>query len=160
MSKALNEGVDFSRTSGKSSGGRPKQKIFISIDGFKSLGMFSQTEQGKAIRNYFLECERIAKDVAVMKSQPQLPSEVCKKKLAAHHVKVEGIRQKIAATEKALANLRADLLIAVREQVAEAKAFTEAYSEVGEEYVRCTEVLTRAKALNPYLNNVTHKDSK
>ncbi|MBN3944110.1 MAG: hypothetical protein V7L21_23125 [Nostoc sp.] len=61
ISKALEEGEDFIRSSGKSNGGRPKQKIFITVEGFKSLGMFSQTEQGKAIRKYFLECERIAK---------------------------------------------------------------------------------------------------
>jgi phage anti-repressor protein len=37
------------------------EKIELSIDCFKSLGMMAGTAQGKAIRKYFLECERIAK---------------------------------------------------------------------------------------------------
>lgn len=37
------------------------EKIELSLDCFKSLGMMAGTEQGKVIRRYFLECERIAK---------------------------------------------------------------------------------------------------
>ncbi|MEH1793741.1 hypothetical protein [Nostoc sp.] len=55
------EGLDFSRTGIKSSGGRPSEVLMLSIDCFKMLGMIAGTEQGKAIRKYFLECERIAK---------------------------------------------------------------------------------------------------
>lgn len=55
-------GIDFSSEVRKtSSGGRPTEFIMLSIDCFKSLGMMAGTEQGKAIRRYFLECERIAK---------------------------------------------------------------------------------------------------
>lgn len=39
------------------------EKIELSIDCFKSLGMMAGTEQGKVIRKYFLECERIVKAV-------------------------------------------------------------------------------------------------
>ena len=40
--------------------GRPSESIFLSVDCFKSLGMMAGTDQGKQIRKYFLECERIA----------------------------------------------------------------------------------------------------
>lgn len=56
------EGEDFSSKSVKSStGGRPRTAIFLTVDVFKSLGMMAGTSQGKAIRKYFLECEKIAK---------------------------------------------------------------------------------------------------
>ena len=43
------------------SGGRPKDAIKLSVDCFKAMAMMAQTEQGKIVRQYFLECERIAK---------------------------------------------------------------------------------------------------
>lgn len=62
MKNNFEEGLDFSTKGWKtSSGGRPSQLIVLTIDCFKSLGMMAGTEQGKAIRKYFLECERIAK---------------------------------------------------------------------------------------------------
>lgn len=42
-------------------GGRPSERIFLSIDCFKSLGMMAGTSKGKEVRQYFLHCERIAK---------------------------------------------------------------------------------------------------
>ncbi len=45
-------------------GGRPSEKIFLSIDCFKSFGMMAGTSKGKEVRRYFLECERIAKKAA------------------------------------------------------------------------------------------------
>jgi phage anti-repressor protein len=56
------EGEDFLTKRVKSStGGRPSDLIVLTVDCFKSLGMMAGTSQGKAIRKYFLECERIAK---------------------------------------------------------------------------------------------------
>jgi phage anti-repressor protein len=56
------EGLDFLRSSAKTStGGRPSESIWLTVDCFKSLGMMAGTEKGKEIRRYFLECERIAK---------------------------------------------------------------------------------------------------
>jgi phage anti-repressor protein len=40
---------------------RPKEKIMLAVECFKSWGMMAGTEQGKQIRKYFIECERIAK---------------------------------------------------------------------------------------------------
>ncbi len=50
-------------------GGRPAEKIHLTVDCFKSLGMMAGTEKGREIRRYFLECERQLKAMA---STPQL----------------------------------------------------------------------------------------
>lgn len=56
------EGEDFTAKSLKSpSGGRPRACVMLTIECFKSMGMMAGTSQGKAIRKYFLECERLAK---------------------------------------------------------------------------------------------------
>lgn len=46
-------------------GGQNREDIRLSIDCLKSLGMMAETEKGKEIRHYFLECERIAKQSVV-----------------------------------------------------------------------------------------------
>jgi phage anti-repressor protein len=38
-----------------------KEVIRLTVETFKMWGMMSRTEQGKSIREYFLECEKIAK---------------------------------------------------------------------------------------------------
>ena len=48
--------------------GRQSDSISLTIDCFKSLGIMAGTEQGKVIRKYFLECERIAKTLTTVKS--------------------------------------------------------------------------------------------
>jgi anti-repressor protein len=49
---------------------RPYDAIFLTIDCFKSLAMMAGTSQGKQVRLYFLECEKIAKS-AIAHSMPQ-----------------------------------------------------------------------------------------
>lgn len=44
---------------------RPEQKIFLTVDCFKSWGMLAGTEQGKVVRRYFIDCERQAKQARV-----------------------------------------------------------------------------------------------
>lgn len=44
-------------------GGRSSHSYKLTVDCFKQLGMASKTEKGKEIRKYFLECEKIAKQV-------------------------------------------------------------------------------------------------
>lgn len=67
--------VDFSSSLRKTpSGGRPSETIMLTIDCFKSLGMLSGTEQGKQIRQYFLHCEKVLKQIAQERQQKaQLP---------------------------------------------------------------------------------------
>lgn len=69
------EGVDFSRGGIKSSGGRPSEVLLLSVDCFKMLGMMAGTAQSKVIRKYFLECERIAKEIYASKTANSKTSE-------------------------------------------------------------------------------------
>ena len=50
-----------------------KDKYHLSIDCFKSYGMMAQTEAGKQVRRYFLQCEKLAKEstqtIAALQSQ-------------------------------------------------------------------------------------------
>ncbi|MEH1808472.1 hypothetical protein [Nostoc sp.] len=50
--------------------GRPAEKIYLTVECFKEMGMLSKSEEGKQIRKYFLECEAIAKQS--VKAIPQL----------------------------------------------------------------------------------------
>jgi anti-repressor protein len=40
---------------------RPTEQIRLTVEAFKTWGMMAGTEQGKQVRKYFLECERVAK---------------------------------------------------------------------------------------------------
>lgn len=66
------EGFDFSCSNMKSpTGGRPGHSYYLTVDCFKELGMLAKTEQGKLVRKYFLDCERIAKRTIAPDPQPQ-----------------------------------------------------------------------------------------
>jgi phage anti-repressor protein len=64
-------GRDFN-TDVEKTAGRPLQRFWLSIDCFKSIAMMAQTEQGDAVREYFLECERRAKAQAAPMDMFQL----------------------------------------------------------------------------------------
>jgi phage anti-repressor protein len=62
------EGQDFCSSVSKSAlGGRPSEQILLTIDCFKLLAMLAQTEFGDVARQYFLECEKIAKERSLAK---------------------------------------------------------------------------------------------
>ena len=53
------------RVEGNRGGGSVRfESISLTLDCFKSLGMMAGTGQGKEVRRYFLECERVAKKAA------------------------------------------------------------------------------------------------
>ena len=54
-------GQDFIRETGKSTGGRPSVNHIISLDMAKEISMIQRTDKGKQARQYFIECERRAK---------------------------------------------------------------------------------------------------
>lgn len=56
-------GQDFSPVSGNTSpaGGRPRIEHVISLDMAKEISMIQRTDKGKQARQYFIECERRAK---------------------------------------------------------------------------------------------------
>ncbi len=84
------ESLDFIRCGVKSpNGGRPRESIVLTVDCLKEWGMISKTPQGKLIRRYFLECERIAKLAASTQRQtPQTYLEALKALVAVEEQKV------------------------------------------------------------------------
>jgi len=48
-------------THSKGSSASRTEDIYLTVECFKSMGMMAGTSQGKVIRKYFLECERLAK---------------------------------------------------------------------------------------------------
>ncbi len=51
----------FLTSEGNSKPGRPVEKIYLTVECFKEMGMLSKSEEGRQIRKYFLQCETIAK---------------------------------------------------------------------------------------------------
>lgn len=73
LKRNFEEGEDFSVESLKNStGGRPRICIMLTVDCLKSLGMMAGTSQGKQIRKYFLQCEKVAKATSLPKREPNL----------------------------------------------------------------------------------------
>jgi len=56
----LDKGLDFLRFALKNTGkrGRPAKHIRLTVDGFKMFCQAAETEKGKQVRRYFVECER------------------------------------------------------------------------------------------------------
>jgi anti-repressor protein len=63
------EGIDFCSKMSESTGGRPAVNHEMTIDMAKEISMLQRTERGKQARQYFIECERRAKEVKA----PALP---------------------------------------------------------------------------------------
>ena len=58
------EGQDFTPDLAKSTGGRPRIDHIVSLDMAKEISMIQRTDKGKQARQYFIECERRAKEPA------------------------------------------------------------------------------------------------
>jgi len=112
MSVAHSNGLTASRT----------EQIFLTIDCFKSLGMMAGTEQGKVIRKYFLECERIVKEVIPAQSgrirELELELELTKAKTY-YMDRRDAIRLIHGAEVLALLDGRPDIVIEKVEKVTE-----------------------------------------
>ncbi|MCT7968998.1 hypothetical protein NG799_22045 [Laspinema sp. D1] len=57
-------------------GGKPLEKIFLTIDCFNQLAMMAGTDQGRSVRKYFIQCERQFKKIrqSASESQPIEPT--------------------------------------------------------------------------------------
>lgn len=68
----------FTQSQENSNGGRPTEKILLTVDCFKMWAMMANTVQGRLVRQYFLECEKIAKQKAQSKALPEVTEETVK----------------------------------------------------------------------------------
>lgn len=57
------EGVDFITVLGKSTGGRPKNEVIVTLDMAKELAMMENNPKGKEFRKYFIEVEKQANNL-------------------------------------------------------------------------------------------------
>jgi phage anti-repressor protein len=89
-------------------GGHNREQIRLTIDCFKSLAMMAGTSKGKEVRQYFLKCERIAKQaVEVIPAQAQ---EIEKLKLELELTKTQ---ERLLKTTNALATLHGSEMLAL-----------------------------------------------
>ena len=61
----FDEGTDFCSKMSESTGGRPAVDHIMTIDMAKEICMIQRTEKGKQARQYFIECEKRMKEMAV-----------------------------------------------------------------------------------------------
>lgn len=100
-------GQDFSPVSGNTSpaGGRPRIEHVISLDMAKEISMIQRTDKGKQARQYFIECERRAKQPDVELSRLdllQMAMDSEKQRIA-----LEARNKELEAPAKSWANLAA-----------------------------------------------------
>ena len=57
------EGADFSTYLSESNGGRPSKEYVFNLDAGKELGMVEKNEEGRRIRNYFIEIDKKAQQI-------------------------------------------------------------------------------------------------
>ena len=62
------EGKDFQSFTIESTGGRPRKDYVVTVNMGKELAMVAPTPQGKIARQYFLKCEKIAKQKAITRA--------------------------------------------------------------------------------------------
>ncbi len=96
-------------------GGRPSEKIFLSIDCFKSLGMMAGTAKGKEVRQYFLKCERIAKQA--VETIPAQSQEIERLKLELQVAQAQATaaqsQERLMQATNAIANLHGTGMVAL-----------------------------------------------
>lgn len=63
------EEKDFSSFLSESTGGRPRTDHIITLDMAKEISMIQRTDKGKQARQYFIECERRAKEAPQMSGE-------------------------------------------------------------------------------------------
>jgi phage anti-repressor protein len=72
FAKGTDYGI-FIKKEENSVAGRPTETIKLSIECLKVWAMMANTPQGRLVRHYFLECEKIAKQKVAESRKPQLP---------------------------------------------------------------------------------------
>lgn len=99
-------GEDFTevRVNSTQQGGRPSNKYYLTVECFKMLGMMAGTEQGRAVRKYFLECEKVAKAKAQFKTPAEALLETVQM-LVTQERRLAVVEQRSTQAEHRLASL-------------------------------------------------------
>lgn len=106
--KYLTEGEDFLTNRAKTStGGRPSQLIQLTCDALKHFCLLAETEQGRQIRQYFIEAEKKWK--LVEQHRPEVAAEIEILKLQAEITKNQAITAKAEENRLSLCNTVATL---------------------------------------------------
>jgi phage anti-repressor protein len=93
VEKHFKECIDFSRTFGKSTGGRPATSIMLTVDCFKEMRMLAQNDKGKTTRLFYLILERLWKKYMEIEfSRQKEENERLKEDL--HEEQLQGIKQR------------------------------------------------------------------
>jgi len=101
--------IEFLRKGVKSStGGRRSEWIVLTIDCFKSLAMMAGTSKGKEVRQYFLKCERIAKQA--VETIPAQNQEIEKLKL---ELELTKSKERLISITNAIATLHGSEMLAL-----------------------------------------------
>ena len=106
LSDQFDEGIDFTASPlGEPSTtgfqpAMPQTKYFLTVDCFKTLGMLAKTRFGKEIRRYFLDCEKLAKDVYAGLTPTEILLKQCERLVA--------VEKQQIAMEAALVQLQAE----------------------------------------------------
>lgn len=87
--------VVFSETGNNPQGGRPSKEYALSLDMAKELSMVERNDRGKRARQYFIQCERRAKDPAAALNNPEM----------LRHLLLENV-EKVLSLEADIAELR------------------------------------------------------
>ena len=66
------ENLDFCSFLSESSGGRPSKEYYITLDMAKELAMVERNDKGKQARQYFITCEKLAKQASTASLSEQL----------------------------------------------------------------------------------------
>jgi phage anti-repressor protein len=97
----LVEGIDYiaitvNPKEGKNPlGGRPKKEYHVTTDAAKDIGMISGSEKGIEVRNYFKECERLAK-IAFQNKAAKTEIELAEERLAETQRLIDSLKEKEA----------------------------------------------------------------